>query len=80
MMGKYLNTDMKDLINGAAAGAVANTISHAVGMPIAKGDGIADQMIKGATAGAIITLFAPTAGMLTSAIMPKKAAPAKANG
>ena len=79
-MGKYLNTDMTDLINGAAAGAVANTISHAVGMPIAKGDGIADQMIKGAPAGAIITLFAPTAGMLTSAIMPKKAAPAKAKG
>ena len=79
-MGKYLNTDMTDLINGAAAGAVANTISHAVGMPIAKGDGIADQMIKGATAGAIITLFAPPAGMLTSAIMPKKAAPAKAKG
>lgn len=71
---KYLNTDMKDLFNGAIAGAVANTISHAVGMPIAKGSGVADQMIKGATAGAVITLFAPTAGMLTAAVMPKKAA------
>jgi hypothetical protein len=43
-------------------------------MPIAKGDGIADQMIKGATAGALVMLFAPTAAMITGKIMPKKAA------
>jgi len=80
-MGKYINTDIKALANGAIAGAVANTISHAVGMPIAKGDGVADQMIKGATAGAVIMFFAPTANMLTARLMPAaKGAPAKANG
>ena len=73
-MNKYINTNVNALLNGAIAGAVANTASHAVGMPIAKGDGIADQMIKGATAGALVMLFAPTAAMITDKIMPKKAA------
>lgn len=73
-MNAYINTNVNALLNGAIAGAVANTASHAVGMPIAKGDGIADQMIKGATAGALVMLFAPTAAMITGKIMPKKAA------
>jgi len=73
-MNAYINTNIDALLNGAIAGAVANTVSHAVGMPIAKGDGIADQMLKGATAGALVMLFAPTAAMITSKVMPKKAA------
>jgi len=77
-MNAYINTNVSALLNGALAGAVANTASHAVGMPIAKGDGIADQMIKGATAGALVMLFAPTAAMITGKIMPKKAPTAPA--
>ncbi len=77
-MNKYVNTNVNALLNGAIAGAVANTVSHAVGMPIARGDGIADQVIKGATAGALVMLFAPTASMITSKIMPGKKAAAPA--
>ena len=77
-MNAYLNTNMTSLLNGAVSGALANIVSHAVGMPIAKGDGMADQAIKGATAGALVMLFAPTASMLTSKIMPAKKAAAVA--
>ncbi len=36
------------------------------------------QLIKGATAGALVMLFAPTASMITSKIMPGKKAAAPA--
>jgi hypothetical protein len=70
-----INTDFKQLLGGAAAGAGLNAASGMVG----GGGGLTDKLMKGAIAGAAIMAIAPTGVNLVAMVWPdaKATAPKK---